>query len=381
MLQKLAEAEERVGEITALKARVRELEEENGALTQTLEEMRQSSEQLQRLRAMEEQQGVGAAAAAATFAAAVASERSAAAAAAGRAAELERGAAATVTGAPAGKSKGKAASVAAGSSRASAGGDSATAAPAAVAPASPPRSPAASVSSAGGAGGPGSQAGGPAAPPPPPPPPAGKGREATRLAEQLAAAAGGADVGVVASAAKCLRDYAALEAALTHERQVRRRGGLGNGHRGPGRRGVFGVWGVFGELRPARQRPRAWGRRSCNLTNALSVGTLKQASKQQNHKALQEAERLRHEWEELRDTLPSSKSLSIETTKWSCNQPPDCPTPAGGGAAAPRGGGAARHHVLQVLQAALRLGGARGQVQDGEEGVGGQVGHRQSSAS
>ena len=49
---------------------------------------------------------------------------------------------------------------------------------------------------------------------------AGSSRDPARLAEQLAAAAGGADVGVVASAAKCLRDYAALEAALTHERQV-----------------------------------------------------------------------------------------------------------------------------------------------------------------
>lgn len=162
-------------EIQSLQARLKEAEEENVALTQTLNEYRESTEQLQRLRLME-----GASSAQQTNVGAPGISKPAAA----QLGEVSRR-----------KASGKLASSKKTKANTTASGGEAG-------QVTKP-STANDVSSSTGAHS------------------RSESRtEPTFLAEQLDVVAGGAATGVVASAAKCLRDYAALEAQLSTERQV-----------------------------------------------------------------------------------------------------------------------------------------------------------------
>ncbi|KAL4436325.1 hypothetical protein ABPG77_009887 [Micractinium sp. CCAP 211/92] len=192
--QKLAEAEARMAEAEALRERITELEEENAGLTQTLNEFRQTTHQLQklqshelrRLQAVEKGSGSGA----------------------GSAGTLTPPGPASLSGAPAEplpqqNGTGHAASdsaVSAGSSpkaASSAGGAAARRSPRGPAPAS--------IAAAAGAVAAAEMS--------------AEAAEATRIAEQLEEVAGGAESGLLADAAAALRELSIRDAKLVGVQQ------------------------------------------------------------------------------------------------------------------------------------------------------------------
>ncbi|PSC71814.1 hypothetical protein C2E20_4927 [Micractinium conductrix] len=179
--QKLAEAEARAAEAEALQERIAELEEENAGLTQTLNEFRQTTHQLQRLQShevrrlqkVEATKAVGGSAGSHTSPAAQPAD-----------------AAPGSSGSPQGSPKPLPAAAATPPYR---GGRSAAASPAGVAAAAAAAAAAAELSA--------------------------QAAEATRLAEQLEDVAGGADSGLLAEAAVALRELAKRDAELVVQQQ------------------------------------------------------------------------------------------------------------------------------------------------------------------